>query len=58
MGESSVVTRGGQNADTKNLRRYLKTEARRAVTLQLVAGGAFRDASSFSRHISQFGNRM
>ena len=58
LGKSSVVTRGGHNVDTKNLRRYLKTEARRAVTLQPVAGGAVRDASSFSGHITQFGNTM
>lgn len=58
LGKSSAITRGGQNVDTKNLRRYLKTERRKAITLQPVAGGAVRDASSFSGHRTQSGNRM
>jgi hypothetical protein len=58
LGKSSVITRKGQIVDTKNLRRYLKTEARREITLQPVAGGAAKDANSLSGHISLFGNRM
>ena len=58
MGKSSVVTRKGQNVDTKNLRRYFKTKARREITLQPGVGGVARDANSLSTHLSLFGNRM
>ena len=58
LGKASVITRGGKNVDTKNLRRYLKTEARRAVTLQPVARVTAGDAFSLLGHGIPFGNRM
>ena len=58
LGKASVVTRHGKNVDTKNLRRYLKTEVRRAVTLQPGASFTAGDAISFLGHSISFGNRM
>jgi len=58
LGKSSAVTRGGKNLDTKNLRRYLKTEARRTVTLQPNATGVVGDTGLLSGRVAQFGNRM
>lgn len=58
LGKPSVVTRGGKNVDTKNLRRYLKTEARRAITLRPVARVTVGNASSLLGHSTPFGNRM
>jgi hypothetical protein len=58
LGKSSVVTREGQKVDTKNLRRYLKTEARRALTLQPAAGGAAADTGFVSGRTALFGKRM
>lgn len=58
LGKASVVTRGGKNVDTKNLRRYLKTEARRAITLQPGTNVAAGDAISILGHSIPFGNRM
>lgn len=58
LGKSSAITRGGQEFDTKNLRRFLKNERRRAITLQPVVGGEVGDVSSFSGHITQSGTRI
>ena len=58
LGKASVITRDGKNVDTKNMRRYLKTEARRAVTLQPGASVAAGDAISILGHSIPFGNRM
>ena len=58
LGKASVVTRGGKNVDTRNLRRYLKTEGRRAVTLQPGASVTAGDAIALLGHSISFGNRM
>ena len=58
LGKASVVTRGGKKVDTKNLRRYLKTEQRRAVTLQPGANTTAGDTISLLGHSIPFGNRM
>ena len=58
LGKSSVVSRDGKKLDTKNLRRYLKTEARRAITLRPVAGVTAGDARSLLGYSIPFGNRM
>ena len=58
LGKASVITRGGKKVDTKNLRRYLKTEARRAVTLQPGTNTTTGDAVSLLGHSIPFGNRM
>ena len=58
LGKSSAITRGGQEIDTKNLRRYLKTEKRKAIILQPGAGEAVTDANTFSGRITLSGNRM
>ena len=58
LGKASVVTRGGKKVDTKNLRRYLKTEQRRAVTLRPGANTTARDAVSLLGHSIPVGNRM
>lgn len=58
LGKSSAITRGGQELDTKNLRRYLKTERRKAITLQPGAGEAPTDIDTFSGRITLSGNRI
>ena len=58
IGKSSAIMRGGQDVDTKNIRRYLKTERRRAITLQPGAIPSMADISTFSGRITQSGNRM
>lgn len=58
LGKTSAVTRSGKNFDTKNLRRYLKTEARRTTTLQPILNGVATDTGLLSGRVAQFGNRM
>ena len=57
LGKSSSITRGGQKVDTKNLRRYLKTEARKAMLLQ-PEGQAVEEGGILFGRIAQFGNKM
>ena len=57
-GKSSAVTRRGKTIDTKNLRRYLKKEARKNMDLQLNAIGGVGDIELFSSRVFQFGKKM
>ena len=58
LGKSSSITRAGQSVDTKNLRRYLKTEARKVILLRPEEGQAAEDGGLLSARTAQFGNRM
>lgn len=57
-GRSTVAKYKGQDVDANKLRRHLKTEARRDITLQSAVDGAIRDAAALSLPILQFGNRV
>ena len=57
-GKPTVAKFKGQDVDTKKLRRHLKTEARRDITLRSTVGGAVRDAGPLSVPVPQFGNRV
>lgn len=56
LGKSSATMREGQDFGTSNLRRYLKTEKRRAITLLPSAGEGSISASIFYGRVA--GSRM
>lgn len=58
LGKSSAITRNGQILETKNLRRYLKKEARRQMVLHPVPTQAHGSPHFLSGRVAQFGNRM
>lgn len=58
LGKASAMVRGGQDFDTTNLRRHLKTEGRRRITLQPGVGEADTGGRPFSGRITLSGNRI
>ncbi|KAL6712976.1 hypothetical protein ACLMJK_009531 [Lecanora helva] len=58
LGKSSALVRGGHDVDKKNLRRYLKTEARRPIILEPSSVGTAEYLEFLSARIAQFGNRV
>ncbi|KAL8795174.1 MAG: hypothetical protein Q9195_002329 [Heterodermia aff. obscurata] len=57
MGKSSALSRDGQILETKNLRRYLKKEARKEMVLHPVPTQAHESPHFLSSRVAQFGNR-
>ena len=58
LGKSSAITHNGQVLETKNLRRYLKKEARRELVLHPVPTQATESPHFLSSRMAQFGNGM
>ena len=58
LGELSTVTRDGQSLESRNLRRYLKTEARKEMTLHPTVIDQPEISNLLSSRVAQFGNRM
>ncbi|KAG8532977.1 uncharacterized protein KY384_001759 [Bacidia gigantensis] len=58
-GKSSVLTRGGENIDTKNFVRYFKSQTRNELRLRPAAHKEHADLQWTSVHFNhQFGDRM
>jgi hypothetical protein len=56
LGKQTTATYKGQDVDTKKLRRHLKTQARRDISLRAAAHGLANSAPPVSGHTLQFGN--
>lgn len=58
QGKTSVIKRGSKDFDTKNLQRYLKAEAKKAIELQPVSSATVGDPWWSMMSITSFGNMM
>ena len=58
LGKLSAISKNGQILETKNLRRYLKKEARREMVLHPVPTQATESPHFLSSRMAQFGNGM